>query len=99
MAQPTLEGESAVNVCRSFNTQLSTHFYSASSDDCAALKAQSAWIDEGTAFRILRSHAQTFPPGSAPVFRLFSVSLATHRYTARSTTTQFDERTDKPEMA
>lgn len=72
---------SAKPVCRFFNTKVATHFYSASTADCAALRRLPDWVDEGVAFRTLLPQGGVCQSGTEPVYRLFSASLANHRYT------------------
>ena len=72
---------SAVPVCRFFNPKVVTHFYSAKASDCALLAASADWTNEGIAFRILLPVAGVCSFGTTPVYRLFSQSLANHRYT------------------
>lgn len=72
---------SAKPVCRFFNTKVATHFYSASSADCTALRGLPDWVDEGIAFRALLPQGGVCQSGTEPVYRLFSASLANHRYT------------------
>ncbi len=76
----------ATPVCRFFNAAASTHFYSARSEDCAALRARSDWVDEGVAFRILLPQNGACGEATLPVYRLFSQALANHRYTTSVST-------------
>ena len=78
---------SALPVCRLFHPGAVTHFYSANPTDCATLRRTAPWVDEGIAFRaLLPTAAGTCGIGTQIVYRLFSESLGTHRYT-RSTAT------------
>lgn len=78
---------SAMPVCRLFHPGAVTHFYSANPTDCATLRRTAPWVDEGIAFRaLLPTAAGTCGIGTQIVYRLFSASLGTHRYT-RSTAT------------
>lgn len=72
---------SAKSVCRFFNTRVATHFYSANAVDCAALRGLPDWVDEGVAFRAILPQGGVCQSGTEPVYRLFSQSLANHRYT------------------
>jgi hypothetical protein len=72
----------AVPVCRLFHPGAVTHFYSANATDCATLRRTAPWVDEGIAFRaLLPTAAGTCGIGTQIVYRLFSESLGTHRYT------------------
>ena len=73
-------------VCRFFNSRVATHFYSANTADCDALRGRADWVDEGTAFRVLLPQNGVCQLGTVPVYRLFSATLANHRYTTETET-------------
>ncbi len=77
---------SARPVCRFFVPAKSTHFYSGSETDCAALKGMHGFVDEGIAFRALLPAGGQCGLGTAPVFRLFDVKRVNHRYTSSTAT-------------
>jgi hypothetical protein len=80
-------GAAAVDVCRFFGTPgvgPSSHFFTGNAAECAAVRANPYWLDEGVAFRAIVPVAGACPAGSAPVLRFFrpgGVMLASrHRY-------------------
>ena len=76
-----------LDVCRFYSRQANTHFYTASAEECEALKAPlSGWIYEGLAFRLQPPMLSTHCPAVAiPVYRLFNNRAAFndsgHRFT------------------
>ena len=86
-------GGNAVDVCRFFGTPgvgPSSHFFTGNAAECAAVRANPYWLDEGVAFRAIVPVAGTCPAGSAPALRFFwpgGVVLASrHRYTSDAAT-------------
>lgn len=77
---------SARPVCRFFVPAKSTHFYSGSETDCAALRGIAGFVDEGIAFRALLPAGGQCSSGTVPVFRLFDTVRVNHRYTSSSGT-------------
>ena len=73
-------------VCRFFNSRVATHFYSANTADCDALRGRPDWVDEGTAFRVLLPQNGVCQLGTIAVYRVFSAALANHRYTSETET-------------
>jgi hypothetical protein len=86
-------GGGAVDVCRFFGTPgvgPSSHFFTANAAECAAVRANPYWLDEGVAFRAILPVAGACAAGSAPVLRFFrpgGFTLASrHRYTGDAAT-------------
>jgi uncharacterized protein (DUF1800 family) len=61
-----------------------SHFYTADPAECAALKANPAWIDEGVAFHVEAPVANACGGDTQPVWRLYrtaaSIEAANHRW-------------------
>jgi len=80
-------GGDAVDVCRFFGTPgvgPSSHFYTGNAQECAAVRLNPHWIDEGVAFRAVVPTAGACASGTVPVLRFFwpgsEVSQSRHRY-------------------
>lgn len=73
-------------VCRFYVPAKLTHFYTASTADCKALKAAPGFVDEGIAFRALLPSGGVCGLGTKPVYRLFDPVRVNHRYTASTDT-------------
>ena len=63
----------------------SAHFYTPFGAECAALKSDPTWLDEGDAFSVsLLDSNRSCAPGSLPLFRLynhFAGGSSNHRFT------------------
>jgi len=86
-------GGGAVDVCRFFGTPgvgPSSHFFTGNAAECAAVRANPYWLDEGIAFRAIVPAGGACPAGSAPVIRFFwpgGYTLASrHRYSSDAAT-------------
>ena len=74
-------------VCRFYGTPgvgPNSHFYTADADECAAVKRDSGWTYEGTAFYVMLPNAGQCAGASPPVFRAYNNRYAqndsNHRY-------------------
>ena len=86
-------GGNAVDVCRFFGTPgvgPSSHFFTGNAAECAAVRTNPDWFDEGIAFRAIVPAAGACPAGSTPVQRFFwpggLVTLSRHRYASDAAT-------------
>jgi len=86
-------GGGAVDVCRFFGTPgvgPSSHFFTGNAAECAAVRANPYWLDEGIAFRTIVPVGGACPSGSEPILRFFwpgGYTLASrHRYTGDAAT-------------
>lgn len=75
-------------VCRFFSTAFapkSSHFYTASADECAAVKANPSWTFEGEVFFVLTpADDGTCVAGTMPVYRVYNDGMGAapnHRFT------------------
>jgi serine protease len=62
-------------VCRFYGTPgvgPNSHFYTASAEECAAVKTDPGWFYEGIAFRIAAAPGGTCASGSIPVYRVYN---------------------------
>ena len=80
-------------MCRFFGTPgvvPSSHFFTGNAAECAGVRGNPYWIDEGIAFRAIVPVAGTCPVGSAPVLRFFwpggLMVLSRHRYASDAAT-------------
>ncbi|MEO8487224.1 MAG: choice-of-anchor D domain-containing protein [Betaproteobacteria bacterium] len=80
-------GGGAVDVCRFFGTPgvgPSSHFYTGDPAECAAVRTNPHWLDEGMAFRAILPVAGACPASLQPVVRFFRPGSFTaesrHRY-------------------
>jgi hypothetical protein len=80
-------GSGTVDVCRFFGTPgvgPSSHFFTGNAAECAAVRINPNWFDEGIAFRAILPAAGVCPAGSTPVLRFFwpggMVLASRHRY-------------------
>jgi hypothetical protein len=83
-AWPTLGDAppNVVSVCRFFRASTITHAYSANASECASLRANPQWADEGIAFRALVPANGTCASGTEPIYILTNAMLGdTQRYT------------------
>jgi hypothetical protein len=72
----------AVPVCRFFRASTITHAYSANASECASLRVNPQWADEGIAFRALVPASGTCASGTEPIYKLTNAMLGdTQRYT------------------
>jgi HYDIN/CFA65/VesB family protein len=79
--------DSALPVCRFFGTPgvgPNSHFYTAYERECAIVRANPNWIEEGVTFRARLPVLGTCDPGDTTVLRLWkaneSVTASRHRY-------------------
>jgi uncharacterized delta-60 repeat protein len=80
---------SSVPMCRFYSgvsfAPKSAHFYTPFAAECAALKGDSTWVDEGDAFSVtLLDSRNSCATGSLPLFRLynnFAGGSSNHRFT------------------
>jgi hypothetical protein len=86
-------GGNAVDVCRFFGTPgvgPSSHFFTGNAAECAAVRTNAYWLDEGIAFRAILPVGGACPAGSAPILRFFwpgGYTLASrHRYSSDAAT-------------
>jgi hypothetical protein len=89
---PDLTGD-AVPTCRFFSVVFaprSSHFYTPYADECASLKAGTAWQFEAIAFYVLLPDADGHcPPGTAILYRLYNNGMGgapNHRFTTSAAT-------------
>ena len=82
-------GGKAVDVCRFFGTPgigPDSHFFTGNAAECAIVRTNPHWLDEGTAFRAVLPLAGACPAPTTPVLRFFrpgaEVSQSRHRYAA-----------------
>jgi hypothetical protein len=80
-------GADAVDVCRFFGTPgvgPSSHFFTGDAAECAAVRGNPHWLDEGIAFRAILPAGGTCPASTDAVLRFFwpgaEVSQSRHRY-------------------
>ena len=80
-------GDGAVDVCRFFGTPglgPRSHFFTGHAAECAAVRANPHWLDEGIAFRAILPVAGACPASTEPVLRFFrpgaEVAQSRHRY-------------------
>jgi Repeat of unknown function (DUF5648) len=73
---------SAVPVCRFFRASTITHAYSADTAECASMRADPAWRDEGVTFRALVPSNGACAASTEPIYKLTNATLGdTQRYT------------------
>ena len=80
-------GGGAVDVCRFFGTPgvgPASHFFTGHAAECAAVRTNPHWLDEGIAFRAVVPVGTLCPVGTAAVVRFFwpggEVAKSRHRY-------------------
>ncbi len=83
----------AADVCRFFSTSFaprSSHFYTASAGECAAVKQNPDWQFEATVFAVgVPDAAGACAPGTQPLYRLYNDGQGgapNHRYTTSAAT-------------
>jgi len=68
----------------------SSHFFTGTAAECAAVRTNPNWFDEGIAFRAIVPATGACAAGSTPVLRFFwpggLVALSRHRYTSDTAT-------------